>query len=289
MISALTKAVQDVVKIIEIIVAVLHDGPVAHGVVEPAVRVRHCTRTGRGDKGPEGGWSQRGRSPRHRSQRSSEPRSDPEAPSRPGEASCPALLLRSLARGGPGSSHLLGAGGSPQACPPPPLIHVHFAFLCCQLSLLPLGYPWWATLLGGERGAALPLGAPGLGFAPEVGGWLGSEAGEGKAPRRASCSTWPAFEQAVVAPVLRADLLLPFRSFVTELLTSALRCLRVPLSATRAPGSAFRGHGLSPLAGHAASGARRGSGGRAKQRPWWFRRARRRVTPCHGLLVLSSA
>lgn len=47
----LTKAVQDVVKIIEIVIALLHDGPVAHGVVQPAVGVCHCAGTGRGD-----GW-----------------------------------------------------------------------------------------------------------------------------------------------------------------------------------------------------------------------------------------
>lgn len=53
MISALTEAVQDVVEIIKIVVAVLHDSPVAHGVIEQAIGVCHCTRTGRGDKGAE--------------------------------------------------------------------------------------------------------------------------------------------------------------------------------------------------------------------------------------------
>ena len=53
-ISVLTKAVQDVVKIIEIIVALLYNSPVAHSVIEPAVGVRHCTCTGRGNKGAEG-------------------------------------------------------------------------------------------------------------------------------------------------------------------------------------------------------------------------------------------
>lgn len=53
--SALTKAVQDVVKIIEIVVAFLHVGPIAHGVVEPAVGICHCAHTGRGDKGQRQG------------------------------------------------------------------------------------------------------------------------------------------------------------------------------------------------------------------------------------------
>lgn len=52
-ISALTKAVQDVVEIVEIIVAVLHDRPVAHRAVAPAVGVCHCACAGRGD-GQEG-------------------------------------------------------------------------------------------------------------------------------------------------------------------------------------------------------------------------------------------
>lgn len=52
--SALTEAVQDVVEVVEIIVAVLHDGPVAHGVVEPAVGVCHGACAGQGDKGAEG-------------------------------------------------------------------------------------------------------------------------------------------------------------------------------------------------------------------------------------------
>lgn len=52
--SALTKAVQDVVKIVEIVVAVLHDGPVVHGVIEPAIGVCHGTRTGRETKGQKG-------------------------------------------------------------------------------------------------------------------------------------------------------------------------------------------------------------------------------------------
>lgn len=49
--SALTEAVQDVVKVIEIVVAFVHNSLIAHGVIEPAVGVSHGARTGQGDRG----------------------------------------------------------------------------------------------------------------------------------------------------------------------------------------------------------------------------------------------
>lgn len=52
--SALTEAVQDVVKVIEIVVAFVHNSLIAHGVIEPAVGVSHGARTGQGDRGAEG-------------------------------------------------------------------------------------------------------------------------------------------------------------------------------------------------------------------------------------------
>lgn len=148
-ISALTKAVQDVVKIVEIIVAVLHDGPVAHGVIEPAVRVRHCACTGRGDKGPEGTVTTQlvtSAEVKKIKQTEVQPRSTVLArrgflPSSP--AQVPGLR-------GPWLLSPIGRWWEPRGVPP--LIHVHFAFLCCQLGLLPPSYPWWATLLGGGQG-----------------------------------------------------------------------------------------------------------------------------------------
>lgn len=148
-ISALTKAVQDVVKIVEIIVAVLHDGPVAHGVIEPAVRVRHCACTGRGDKGPEGTVTTElvpSAEVKKIKQTEVRPRSTVLArrgflPSSP--AQVPGLR-------GPWLLSPIGRWWDPPGVPP--LIRIHFAFLCCQLGLLPPSYPWWATLLGGGWG-----------------------------------------------------------------------------------------------------------------------------------------
>lgn len=148
-ISALTKAVQDVVKIVEIIVAVLHDGPVAHGVIEPAVRVRHCACTGRGDKGPEGTVTTQlvpSAEVKKIKQTEVRPRSTVLArrgflPSSP--AQVPGLR-------GPWLLSPIGRWWDPPGVPP--FIRIHFAFLCCQLGLLPPSYPWWATLLGGGRG-----------------------------------------------------------------------------------------------------------------------------------------
>lgn len=54
MASALTEAVQDVVKVIEIVVAFVHNSLIAHGVIEPAVGIGHSARTGQGDRGAEG-------------------------------------------------------------------------------------------------------------------------------------------------------------------------------------------------------------------------------------------
>lgn len=148
-ISALTKAVQDVVKIVEIIVAVLHDGPVAHGVIEPAVRVRHCACTGRGDKGPEGTVTTQSvpsAEVKKIKQTEVRPRSTVLArrgflPSSP--AQVPGLR-------GPWLLSPIGRWWDPPGVPP--FIRIHFTFLCCQLGLLPPSYPWWAMLLGGGRG-----------------------------------------------------------------------------------------------------------------------------------------
>lgn len=46
----LTEAVEDVVKVVEIIVTFFYHGLVAHGVVEPAVGICHGAGTGQGGK-----------------------------------------------------------------------------------------------------------------------------------------------------------------------------------------------------------------------------------------------
>lgn len=148
-ISALTKAVQDVVKIVEIIVAVLHDGPVAHGVIEPAVRIRHCACTGRGDKGPEGTvTTQSVPSAEVKKIKQTEVRSRSTVLARRGFLPSSPAQVPGLR--GPWLLSPIGRWWDPPGVSP--FIRIHFVFLCCQLGLLPPSYPWWATLLGGGQG-----------------------------------------------------------------------------------------------------------------------------------------
>lgn len=166
-ISALTKAVQDVVKIVEIIVAVLHDGPVAHGVIEPAVRVRHCACTGRGDKGPEGTVTTQlvpSAEVKKIKQTEVRPRSTVLArrgflPSSP--AQVPGL------RGALAPLTYWALVGPPRCAP----LYPH----SLRVSLLPARpspsqLPVVGDAAGRGAGAELPLGAPSLGFALEVRG-----------------------------------------------------------------------------------------------------------------------
>lgn len=153
MASALTKAVEDVVKVVEIVVTLFHGGAVALGVTEPAVGVCHRTRTGRGDTGQKA-RSQDNCSPRQGTKHLSKPRSDLEHLSWPSRVSCPAPQLspKFPARREPLAPSPAGCWWEPQTCPPylPPL----------GISLLP-SYPR-ETPLGGERGRA-SSGPPSLG------------------------------------------------------------------------------------------------------------------------------
>lgn len=147
--SALTKAIQDVVKIVEIVVALLHDGPVAHSVVQPAVGVCHCACTGQGDR-RVGGRSQDNWSPRQRTENLNKPRSDQGASGLdqpgflPSTHPPPSPLLSCLSSCLKGSPH--GAGGNPQTRPPhPPPLGI--SLLPAETSLSAAG--------GGERQCVL--------------------------------------------------------------------------------------------------------------------------------------
>lgn len=162
MASTLTKAVQNVVKIIEIVVAILHGGPVAHSVIELAVGVCHCARAGRGDQGAEGTVTTLNRG----------------ALSWPSLASCPGPQLSCLCSWFEGTSASLTCWLLVKAPRLVPLICLHLAFLCLWLGLLPLQHPWRHCWEAGE--AVHPLGPQGRA--------VGSNPREGKA-RSASCST----------------------------------------------------------------------------------------------------
>lgn len=166
-ISALTKAVQDVVKIVEIIVAVLHDGPVAHGVIEPAVRVRHCACTGRGDKGPEGTvTTQLVTSAEVKKIKQTEVRSRSTVLARRGFLPSSPAQVPGLRE--PWLLSPIGHWWEPPGVPPPYPRPLRVSLLPARPS--PSQLPMVGDAAGRGVGAELPLGAPSLGFALEVRG-----------------------------------------------------------------------------------------------------------------------